>query len=469
MRHQHDDAAGHDHDDPLSGAPGRVVLLAVAAFALAWGNAARGPFQWDDYAVIVSNPRVHTLADWARALPSGIRPVLALSYAVQWTAGAGPHGFHLFNVIAHVITVVLAWRLCRRLVAPMPAAVAALVFAVHPVQTEAVTYVSGRSASLTTLLSFAALLLWPLASDGAWRRRLASLAIFALALGCKETAIVWPAALLLLEVAAAPDAGWRTALRRTAPAWIAAGAGLLVVLASPRYRTLLAYSLELRGPITNLSSGVQAVGYLVSRLVLVRRLSIDPAMTPPAGWSPALAAGALVIVAVAAMALTTLRRHPVPAFAVLWLLLQLLPTTSLVARADVASERHLYPAVLGAALLAGVVLDALCRHAPRFGSATIASVVLLLALAAHARNRDYESEAALWGAAARLAPTNARAFNNLGWAWHRAGCFADARRAYETALHLKPEGTAARGNLAGLPAGTGAACAVDWDALSLPR
>jgi len=462
VRHDDDHRAGVHHGAPLSGG---AVLLGTAAFVLAWANAARGPFQWDDYAVIVGNPRVHALGAWAQAVPGGIRPALALSYALQWTAGAGPHGFHVFNVAVHAIAVVLVWRLCRRLAGPVPAAVAALVFAVHPVQTEAVTYVSGRSASLATLFGIAGLLVWSTAS----LRRFAALALFALALGCKETAIVWPAALLLTEVAAAPAAGWRAAFRRTAPAWLAAAVGLALVLASARYRELLAYSLHLRGPIANLPSGVQAIGYLLSRLMLVWRLSIDPALAAPVGWSPALAIDALLLVAAGAAALALLRRHPVPAVGILWFLLYLLPTTTFVARADVASERHLYPAMLGVGLLAGAGVDALRRHAPRVAAGVLAGTVLVLALSTRARNRDYESEAALWIAAARVTPTNSRAFNNLGWAWHRAGCFADARRAYERALVLKPDNAAARGNLAGLPPGAGAACATGWNALGTLR
>ena len=433
-------------------------------FALAWANAVRGPFQWDDYAVIVRNPRVHSLADWARAVPTGIRPVLALSYTLQWISGAGPFGFHCFNLAVHVLVVVLVWRACLRLVGPAPAVVAALLFAVHPVQTEAVTYVIGRSALLSTFFYLSGLLLW----SGDRRGRLLALTAFVLALGCKETAITWPLALVLVEMAAAPADGWRAAFRRTGPAWMLAALGLLLLLASQRYRDLLAFSLQLRAPLANLPSGVQAVGYLVSRLVLIRRLSIDPALVPAAGWSVPLALGGALVVVVAVLAVAFVRRFTVAAFAVLWFLLQLLPTTSFIARTDVVSERHLYPALLGVAVLVAFGFEAIHRHAPRLGTITIATLVLLLASGTRLRNRDYESEAALWIAAARLAPTNSRAFNNLGWSWHRAGCFADARRAYEHALRLQPENAAARGNLAGLPPGAGAACAIGWDALGMP-
>ena len=449
-----------------------LLLLTTAAMALAWANVAAGPFQWDDYAVIVNNPRVHALGAWVAALRDGIRPVLALTYAVQWVAGAGPGDFHRLNFAIHAVNVVLAWRLCRRLVGPTPAAVAALLFAIHPVQTEAVTYVSGRSASLAALFYLTGLLAWPCARDGAWGRRVLALGAFALALGSKETAVTWPAALLLLEVAADPAGGWAPALRRTAPAWAMAVVATTLLAMSPRYRALLQFSLALRDPLTNLPTGVQAMGYLLSRLVLVRRLSIDPGLVAPAGWSALLAAGAAVIVAGAAVALATMRRHAATSFAVLWFLLQLLPTGSLVARADVVSERHLYLALLGPALLAGIALETLRSRgsfAAAIATAAVAIAVAVLAVATHLRNRDYASEVTLWAAAVRLTPDNPRALNNLGWAWHRAGCPGEARAAYEAALLLQPDHPTARGNLAGVATAPAAPCALGWEALGLRR
>jgi hypothetical protein len=86
----------------------------------------------------------------------GIRPLLKLSYAANWVLGPGPLGFHLFNLVCHAANALMVWLLLRRwlpALAPrleMSAAAAftaALLFALHPAQTEAVTYVAGRSTS----------------------------------------------------------------------------------------------------------------------------------------------------------------------------------------------------------------------------------------------------------------------------------------------------------------------------------
>ena len=130
-------------------------MLLAALVAALYANACTGSFQFDDFNVIVEQPAVHTYTAWAAALP-GIRPLLKASYLLNWTLDPGPLGFHLVNVAIHAGNSVLAYLLLRRFQARAgaPAAtafLAALIFAVHPLQTEAVAYVCGRSTSLMAL------------------------------------------------------------------------------------------------------------------------------------------------------------------------------------------------------------------------------------------------------------------------------------------------------------------------------
>src|SRR5258706_8612484 len=89
------------------------AILAVAVL-LAYFNAFAGVFQFDDYNVIVDNPAVHSVPAWLDSMP-GIRPLLKLSYALNWTIDSGPFGFHLFNVLVHVINTILVYWLLRAL------------------------------------------------------------------------------------------------------------------------------------------------------------------------------------------------------------------------------------------------------------------------------------------------------------------------------------------------------------------
>jgi hypothetical protein len=138
--------------------------ILVVAVLLSYFNALGGVFQFDDYNVIVNNPDVHSLAAWRDSMP-GIRALLKLSYALNWAMDARPFGFHLFNVLVHAINTVLVYRVLLALrkesVGPhLAALVGAMLFALHPVQTEAVSYVSGRSVSLMALFYLGAVLAW---------------------------------------------------------------------------------------------------------------------------------------------------------------------------------------------------------------------------------------------------------------------------------------------------------------------
>jgi hypothetical protein len=352
--------------------------------------------------------------------------------------------FILFNLACHAANGCLVYVLAQRWAddfgpqhaQPVYVALAtALIFVLHPAQTEAVTYVAGRSVSLMALFYLGALV----AQQN--RRAWLSLSLFGLAMAVRETAWTLPAALFLIAVARERNAraGWVAARRHaTLLAMI-----LIAVFALPTYRAMLVRSVELRGPIANLVAQVDGVSYLVTHPLLSLRLSIDPDIVAGAGgaawW---LAAIALVSAALGGVAL--LRHRPFVAFAILWFLLQLLPTNSLIARLDLANDRQLYLALVGPALL---VAAALANLPPRAAGLAVPALCVLLGSATILRNRDYASEIALWEATTRASPGKARAWNNLGYAWQHAGDSERAATAYAHALALEPGEYKARVNL----------------------
>jgi len=130
------------------------------------------------------------------------------------------------------------------------------------------------------------------------------------------------------------------------------------------------------------------------------------------------------------------------AFGLAWFFLHLAPTNSFLPRLDVANERQLYLAWWGLAF-------ALCLQLSRLPWRKPAAAIVLAALAVLcvARQLDYRSEVALWEAAAREAPWNARAHNNLGYARWLAGDRDGAMQAYRQALAMDPAHAVARYNL----------------------
>ena len=252
-------------------------LLLLAAVAAVYCTALRGAFQFDDYAVIVNNPAVHDWAAWFVSMP-GIRPLLKLSYTANWVSGLGLAGFHLFNLTCHAANTLMALALFRRWTGAAEsgaAFVAALIFALHPAHTEAVTYISGRSVSLMAMFYLAAFLAWLRAQETGherWRK-VAAPVLFIAALATKETAWTLPFALLLWEYARSGD--WRDNAKRLMPLWIVLASALAFMAGLPGYRRLVTFSLESRSPLDNLLTQITGQFYLLRQLLLPLP-NIDP-------------------------------------------------------------------------------------------------------------------------------------------------------------------------------------------------
>jgi tetratricopeptide (TPR) repeat protein len=428
------------------GARWLTAFATLAAFATAFAAA----FQFDDFHLVVDNPGVHSWGAWAASMP-GIRPLAKASLTLSWTLWPAPASFAAFSLACHVASALLVLALARSWLpslapaCPRPgfaALVAALAFALHPAQTEAVTYVAARPVALAGVLYLGAML-------AAERGRAAwSAALFVLALAARETAWTLPFALVLID--AARGNPWRTAFRRAAPQFSVLALAVVAMAASPVYRRLLATSLEFRPPLANLLAQVDAVAYYVTRPLLMLRVVFDPGQVARESVDATWWFAATAIVAAIAVGFAQLKRRPWVGVAILWFFLQLVPANGPIARYDLVNDRQLYLALIGPALAAGVAL----AHVGSARAGTIAATALavLLGTATFVRNLDYRSEVALWEATVRAAPGNARAWNNLGYAWRQKGEFGRARAAYLRALDADPSYAKARANLNALPA-----------------
>src|SRR3989441_12724641 len=133
-----------------------VVSLVVIVF-LCYANSLGNEFVFDDYLLVLGNERIRSLN--SGLLLNSYRPIRDISYAIDYALwGERAFGFHLTNLIIHAANVLLVFVLIRRFTESLlTATLAALIFAVHPIQTDAVTYISGRRDLLFTffyLLAF---------------------------------------------------------------------------------------------------------------------------------------------------------------------------------------------------------------------------------------------------------------------------------------------------------------------------
>jgi hypothetical protein len=428
-------------------------LLLLAGIAAAWLPSLDASFQFDDWNVIVRDARVQSLQAWSASMP-GIRPLLKLSYAINHEFGGGPGAFRAVNIGLHAANVLLLLALLTSLGRALgfdatraagAALLAATVFALHPVQTEAVTYVSGRSSSMAATACLAALSLWVHGlgrrNEVAWR--VASVIAFALALGIKEVAVALPLVMALWLWLAVPAP--RQAVARLAPHFALLLGGALVLLAWPSYRHLFETSLATRGIGANLLVQAQAIVYLAGQLLRPGHLNADPMLQIAPGATPAALAAVAALLAAAALAVALRRRHPALAFGVLWFFAWLLPTNSLLARLDIVNDRQLYLALAGPAWVLGLAMLRFApsrargdggSHAPFVALALAVVTGALLAGGTLLRNRAYATEIAFWQDVATKSPHNARAANNLGYAYALECRDAEAEREFSRGVAL---------------------------------
>lgn len=430
------------------------LLLLVVTLA-AWGRVPWGGFHYDDHRNLVEDGATAGGTALRERLTTGIRPLLRLSYHLDhrlW--GPEPSGFLATNLALHLLTVLGVWLLARRRLGDATAALAAaLVFAVQPAHAEVVAYVSGRSTGL-----MAALLVWGfccheqarLATSRAGVWRAASVACFVAACLVKEVAIVFPVLLALWEW----TRGGALPRRRLAGTGALAVVVLAVCALSPRYRQLAEFSLALRDPLESLAVNLRAVPVMLSLWLRPWALSIEH--ETPTGVAP-LGAGVALLAAVA-LALAGRHRAPLVALAAGWALVALLPTNSIVAKLDAVTEKPLYLAWIGPALLAGAGAAALRRAAGTRALALAGVVVVACGAAWSAQRVTVWSDARLlWADATVKAPGKARPWVNLGVAWLEHDPAASAR-ALREALRRDPGNTSARRTLLTLEVLCGPSC-----------
>lgn len=453
-----------------------LTLLLLAVTAVVYLPSLRNGFVWDDRPRIAENPQLETLAGaWHSATSvdgAAWQPVVFASYALDaalW--GRTPAGFHATNLLLHLLNVAGVVWLARRTGAAQPAALlGAAVFALHPVQVEAVAYLSARADLLVMGGALAGTLLL-LRRGAPWRHGLLAAAAGAFAMLSRESGyalvVLWP------WLAWRHAADRREAFARAVPVVLVAVALFLLRPGGLPEEAAV-------GLATRLAAFGIAVAVYVQMLLWPAALQIDrlvPLVVGPLAWG--IAAGTLVLAALGLRARGT--RGDWAAWAVLFYLpvSNLLPFhQALTGRALVVPEHNLYVPLAGLGVLLGLAAAALAARVATVRWRRVLAVPVVAGLAVWAlltatRVRDWHDDERLfmsavahdsasprvwynaatvlltYGAyrqavpvlegAARRAPQDAEVLTNLAVARQRTGDFPGAADAYARARELRPD------------------------------
>lgn len=449
-----------------------LLLLAAAPYAcFLWA-----PFHLDDRAHVIesaglANLRTAWPGSWKAYFGRG---VTGFAFALERQAwGTDPTLYRAANVLLHAACGWLLYGLLRRLAvsarlaAGRPiAAAATLLFLLHPLQTGSVAYISGRHGLLSALFILGALVaFWDLRRRGRGALRFALFSF--LAFGSKEEAVVLPALMgLVALVSRGPGPRLRGAgsgFRGTAVSWLWAF-GLVFFFLAARFGWAWREPSAARAQgwvVTEAERMYDRWTYLRTQCAVVpwdygakwllpAGLSIDLDPAPRWRWDGASAAGGALLLAAAGLSFAGLLRGRLWGALGLWVLVALVPSSSVQPLEELAAERRTYLASAGLAALSGWGVALLARGAGRRSGVAVGILLGALGLVSAARGADYRGVESLWKGAVLESPRKGRPYLAMG-----TGC--EARRKepraalfYQAALRAQPEDGRAAYMLGGL-------------------
>jgi len=459
----------------------RIVLscLIFGAAAATFLPALQADFvNWDDFDNVVNNPGVHGLGRaqlewmWTGAVLGHYIPLTWMSFGLNFILGGlKPWGYHLVNLLLHAANATLLYWIARRLLqaalagdgrdadgaassVDWGAAVAALLFAVHPLRVESVVWITERKDVLCGFFFLLSVLAYLRASVADTLRpgwRALSLSALAAALLAKASAMPLPAVLLLLDVyplGRVRRLGWRRCLVEKLPWAVIAAAGafiaLSVVLKGTGVTGYESYGLGARVAMTAYTFMFYPARWLWP-VKLIPLYELPPQLDPLA---PRFLVPMAAFILVTGVLVALRRRWPSGLAAWTLSLLMLLPISGVVHSGhQLAHDRYSYLSGLGFALLAGGgitwLLDARARGRlsaviARSVLAGAAAVLLILAMGTWDQSKVWQDSETLWRWSVDIDPECAVCWNNLGTALTAQKRFAEAEAASRRALHLRP-------------------------------
>ena len=408
----------------------------------------------DDDIYVTGNPLLENGLDVGAAFGSRHAevwiPLTWVSFMIdQELSGLEPAGFHRTNLTLHLLNVLLAGLLLRRFLDPPWVVVtAAALFAVHPLQVEAVTWVTARKDLLAGLFTLAALAVHTGRRGVVWG--LATVLLGCCAMLAKPAAVVLPAWLVLVDLWQAARTGrdWRAALKRQAPVKLAtAGMAIAVALVAVRLArgTEFGYGIQ-----TGLVERVGQAGWMI--VVWLGKVLVPHSLAPiypPTAWEkPAalLVVAVLSVILLTALAIRAGRQRPALLAGWLWFLIGIAPAVGIVRGGQLLlSDRYLYLPLLGLAVIVADLAGALAGRRPRWRlpvKILAAAAVLALAGAAWNQARVWRDPAALWAHTLAVTDDNAVAHISYAVVLEADGRSEEALRHLNTSIRISPHNLA---------------------------
>lgn len=441
-----------------------LFILGFFAYSQTFGHS----FHLDDWPMIVNNTQLHDFPNYLHLLidqfpyPRGFSMLtFALNYAVH---GADLYGYHLVNFAIHAVNALLVWRLSVLLFqtpglqksqpknVELFSWVVAAIFLLHPLQTQAVTYIIQRMASLAALWYVLATFAYLKARlDILSEKKMTgigwgtfAITSFLLSFFSKESAITWPVIVLLIELICFNSQKWlfRPRSLLILGTSVVVGLVLLLQLFDPSF--VFGSKQTQQGEVITWQIYAQTqpsvwLKYLQLLLVPVgQNMDHDfPRVTTFVSWQFWLPLSVLIGVTLFIIK-KFLRTQPIVVFGWSWIWLSMLVESSIIPIEDVLFEHRLYLPLFGFALMMTTGWWWVLQKKKSVGQFLLIGYLGLLLLLTMLRNQVWASDLTLWQDVVAKAPDNVRGHNNLGVEYQRSDNLDKASYHLRRATELNP-------------------------------
>lgn len=452
-----------------------IAVLMFLVYAQSLGN---DFVTWDDRLLITENPIAHGLT-WGNIIaaftsydPELYIPLTFFSYQINYAIhGLQPMGYHLVNLILHILNALLVgaiiaklrigeWRIENSslqdkrtkfsiLHSPF-SIVAALLFALHSLHTEAVVWAAARKDVLSTFFLLISVFLY---LQHERRKYWLSVAVFALALLSKVSVITWPLLIPMLDwyfgafdsepQACRPAARFWNSCKRAAPYFALSIIFGIVALGGKIANTGFLYE--------KILIGCRAVTLLLQKFFWPTSLSaLYPFTKPISITTPELGFSVLFILFVFFVLLWLAWKKDIrlPLFAGAWFFLFLAPSMSNILKGHnelldiyVTSDRYAYLPSVGLLLVAGILIGGLCERFPKVTHCFIALIVIALGVLSYRQSLVWKNTMTLFTHVSEVQPNSYVAWNNIGTEYVHQGRLNEGLHAYGKALAIRNDAT----------------------------
>ena len=449
-----------------------IFICLLLLTLLVYGNSLKNEFVFDDIPLVVKNYQIRQLNNIPSLLGLGgagsfYRPLRIVSYAIDYRLfKLNPPGYHLSNIIYHALTAFLVFLTLLRLSDNVRIAlIAALLFAVHPVQTDSVTYIAGRRdilSALFYLLGFYLFIRYRKAPS--FLLLGAILFSYVLAISSKEMAVTFPALCFFydcMENCAAFSTTQKAASvspgKRIAASMLSMGRHQFIFYAiflagacAFAYYKIAVVPPSLRqeyygGTVANNFLTVsRIIIYYLKLLLFPIALNADysynafPVTTSLLDFKAWASVLALCILFWAGS--KAFRHNRLVTLCLAWFFITLLPVCHIIPHHELMAEHYLYLPSIGLFFLAGITLDRwLTKKHPSAFVLIAGLLILLLSVRTVVRNQDWRNALTLWEKTVQTAPNCARAWNNLSVEYYRKGELTKAQDSCQRSFSIKPD------------------------------